>query len=80
MAKDQDTQGRSRLTLDLSKRMTAVLNQYAERHGVSKADALRNALELLAAAENAADEGLKVGAWGVSDGNRIEQVFIGFRP
>jgi len=80
MAKEQAAQGRSRLTLDLSKRMTAVLNEYADKHGVSKADALRNALELLAVAESAKEEGLRVGAWGASGDQRIEREFVGFRP
>lgn len=78
MEKDQEAQSRSRLTLDLSTRMTAALNAYADKHGISKAEALRTALELLMVAEDAADEGLRVGAWGGSDDQRIEREFVGF--
>ena len=78
MEKEQESQTRSRLTLDLSTRMTAALNSYAEKHGISKAEALRTALDLLVAADNAAEEGLKVGAWGSTDNRRIEREFVGF--
>jgi len=74
--KEPETQTRSRLTLDLSTRMTAALNAYADKHGISKAEALRTALELLMAADNAAEDGLKVGAWGTDDHHRVEREFV----
>ena len=77
MANEQSNSARSRLTLDLSTRLTAALNAYADKHGISKAEALRNAVDLLMAADSAAEAGLKVGAWGGNDQNRIEQRFIG---
>ena len=76
--KEQAAQARSRLTLDLSNRMTAALNAYAEKHGITKAEALRNAVELLVVADDAAAEGLKVGAWGSDDNRRVEREFVGF--
>lgn len=75
--KEQAAQSRSRLTLDLSNRMTSALNDYADKHGVTKAEALRNAVELLVAADKAVDQGLKVGAWGVEGEQRLEREFIG---
>jgi hypothetical protein len=79
MDKEQDNQNRSRLTLDLSTRMTRALNSYADKHGITKADALRTALELLIVADGAAEEGLKVGAWGAVNDQRIEREFVGLR-
>jgi hypothetical protein len=77
MEKDQETQSRSRLTLDLSTRMTSALNAYAEKHGVSKADVLRTALDLLMVADRAVDDGLSVGAWKIDNNQRIEREFVG---
>ena len=77
MEREIEAQSRSRLTLDLSTRMSRALNNYAERHGISKADALRTALDLLMVADSAAEEGLKVGAWGGSETQRIEREFVG---
>lgn len=79
MSKDQNNQTRSRLTLDLSNRMTSALNTYADKHGVSKAEVLRTALDLLMVADDAADEGLKVGAWGAVNDQRIEREFVGLK-
>ncbi len=77
MAKDVD-QGRSRLTLDLSARLGKSLDAYAEKHGVSKADVLRTALELLMVADRAIDDGLNVGAWRISGDKPIEtREFVG---
>ena len=76
--KEQAAQNRSRLTLDLSNRMTAALNNYAEKHGLTKAEALRNAVELLMVADSAVDEGLKVGAWGTNGESRLEREFVRF--
>lgn len=75
--KEQVAQTRSRLTLDLSNRMTSALTSYAEKHGVTKAEALRNAVELLMAADSAAQDGLKVGAWKTDGANRLEREFVG---
>ena len=75
--KEQANQTRSRLTLDLSNRMTSALNAYAEKHGVTKAEALRSAVELLLVADDAIGEGFKVGAWAAEDGQRIEREFVG---
>lgn len=75
--KEQVAQTRSRLTLDLSNRMTNALANYAEKHGVTKAEALRSAVELLMAADSAAQDGLKVGAWKVDGANRLEREFVG---
>jgi hypothetical protein len=77
MEKDQEVQNRSRLTLDLSNRMTSALNAYADKHGVSKADVLRTALDLLMVADRAVDDGLSVGAWKTDSGQRIEREFVG---
>ncbi len=79
MSKDQESQSRSRLTLDLSTRMNGALNSYAEKRGISKAEALRTALDLLMVADGAADEGLKVGAWGDRNNQRIEREFVGLK-
>ena len=66
------------MTLDLSTRMTVALSGYAEKRGITKAEALRNAVELLMVAEGAAEDGLKVGAWGLDDNRRVEREFVGF--
>ena len=75
--KDQAGQARSRLTLDLSTRMTAALNGYADKHGITKAEALRSAVELLLVADDAVEDGLKVGAFNPSE-SRLEREFVGF--
>jgi len=77
MQKEPEAQSRSRLTLDLSTRMTGALNAYADKHGVSKAEVLRTALDLLMVADRAVDEGLSVGAWKIDHDQRIERQFVG---
>ena len=77
MAEKEKNSARSRLTLDLSTRMTEFLSTYAEKKGITKAEALRSAVELLSVADDAAEEGLKVGAWGGADDRRIERQFVG---
>jgi hypothetical protein len=76
--KEQTAQSRTRLTLDLSNRMTSALNVYAEKHGITKAEALRSAVDLLMAADNASEEGLKVGAWKTEGDTRLEREFVNF--
>lgn len=73
-----ETQSRARLTLDLSNRMATALNNYAQKHGLTKAEALRTAVELLMAADDAAEDGLRIGAWGGSENQRVEREFVGF--
>jgi hypothetical protein len=70
---------RVRLTLDLSGRMGAAIAAYAERHGLTKADVLRTAMELLLTAERATEDGMQVGAWkdDPSTERRIEREFVG---
>ncbi len=53
------------------------MNAYAEKHGVSKADVLRTALDLLMVADRAVDDGLRVGAWKTENDQRIEREFVG---
>jgi len=79
MEKNLEAQSRSRLTLDLSARMNSALNSYADKHGVSKADVLRTALDLLMVADRAVEDGLSVGAWGVDNNQRIERQFVGIQ-
>lgn len=67
---------RSRLTLDLSPRMSQALARSAERRNCTKAHALRGALELLLAADEAKQEGLHVGAWKQEGDTRIEREFV----
>ena len=67
---------RSRITIDLSIKQTAALNNYMTKHGVSKSDAIRNAIELLMVADASLNDGFKVGAWGTIDGQMIEREFI----
>ena len=77
MAEKEQASARSRLTLDLSTRMTAFLNDYADKRGITKAEALRKAVELLAVADTATEEGFKFGAWNDDDGRRTERQFVG---
>lgn len=65
--------GRTRLTLDLSSRLNAAVEAYAEAHGLSKADVLRNALNFLLKAERAVEEGMTVLAVKEEDNRRIER-------
>lgn len=67
---------RSRLTLDLSPRMDKGLASHAGRHGISKTAALRRALSLLFAVDDAKEDGLHVGAWKESGGTRTEREFV----
>jgi hypothetical protein len=68
---------RIRLTLDLSGRMGSAIAAYADRHGLTKADVLRTAMELLLKAEKASDDGMQVGAWKEDENRRVEREFVG---
>lgn len=68
---------RVRMTLDLSKRLNEELERLALTRQISKADILRFAVEFLAAADRAKQEGMQVGAWKDEDGARKEREFIG---
>lgn len=69
---------RFRLTLDLSKRLNDRLGTIADELETSRADLVRTALEMLIAAKEARDDGLKVGAWGPGkeEGTQIQRVFL----
>ena len=71
---------RIRVTLDLSKRLSAVVEEIARDRGTTKADVLRMAIEFLAMANKASEEGMSVGAWKVdkTDKSRHERVFGAF--
>ena len=68
---------RSRLTLDLSGKMASEISKYAEKTGKTKAEVLRSAIELLLAADDAAAENYRVGAWKQEGEIRSEREFIG---
>lgn len=67
---------RSRLTLDISQRMNESIERLAEKEGVSKADVIRRAIELLIAADTSRNEGFTIGAWKEESGLRTERVFV----
>jgi hypothetical protein len=68
---------RTRLTLDLSQKLNAIVDRIAAENGTSKADVLRFAIEFLGAAADAKKAGMQVGAWADNDGNRREREFVG---
>lgn len=68
---------RVRLTLDLSQRLSAIVDRIAAEHESSKADVLRFAIEFLSAATEAKKAGMHVGAWKEEGGNRREREFVG---
>lgn len=55
--------GRARLTLDLSGRLNAELEQLSRETGRTKADLLRYGVDLLLRAHKAQEEGKTVGSW-----------------
>lgn len=70
--------GRVRLTLDLTKKLNTEVERLAQESGTSKADVLRFAVELLSAASDAKEAGMRVGAWKErDDGVRSERIFVG---
>jgi predicted methyltransferase len=66
---------RTRLTLDLSARLTRSVERITEQQGISKADVFRNALALLFAFDDAAKDGFAVGAFDSRQG--IYREFVG---
>jgi hypothetical protein len=67
-----------RLTLDLSQKLNAEVEELAQLNGTTKADVLRFAIEFLAAATAARRAGMHVGAWSEdTGGKRREREFIG---
>ena len=67
-----------RLTLDLSQKLNAEVEDLAALNGTTKADILRFAIEFLSAATAARRAGMHVGAWSEEkDGKRREREFIG---
>ena len=71
--KEQPAATRSRLTLDLSNRLTDALNAYAAKHATTKAETLRKAIELLLRADRAVDDGMRVVGYSVSGNERLER-------
>ena len=69
--------GRTRVTIDLSKRLVDILETIAKEKETSKADVLRVAIEYLSMANDASKEGMMVGAWNDGDEVRKERVFVG---
>ncbi len=69
--------GRTRVTRDLSKRLTDILEALAKEKDTTKADVLRAAIEYLAMANDAAQDGMQVGAWKDEKDVRRERVFAG---
>ena len=71
------TQERTRVTLDLSNRLSAIVEDIAKDRGTTKADVVRMAIEFLAMANDASEEGMNVGAWKDDKENksRHERVF-----
>jgi hypothetical protein len=68
---------RVRLTLDLSKKLNAVVDRIAAENETTKAEVLRFAIEFLGAANDAKNAGMRVGAWTETDGHRREREFVG---
>lgn len=64
-----------RLTLDLSERMNATLEELARDSGSPKSEVLRDAIRLAEAANRARRNGWRVGATAVGE-DRLEQEFI----
>lgn len=69
---------RVRLTLDISQKLNAIVDNLALENDTTKADVLRFAVEILSAATEAKKSGMHVGAWAEKpDGSRQEREFIG---
>lgn len=66
------TNRRTRLTVEFSQPQTAGLDAFCQKHGVSKADGLRTAIQLLWEYERAKADGYKFGAWSAD----IEREFV----
>lgn len=67
---------RTRLTLELSDRLNAHVEELAKDLDVSKADVLRLGVEALLAAGRAKRDGMIVGAWKEDAGRRVERQFL----
>lgn len=65
-----------RLTLDLSDRLHSNVSRLSQKHTMTKADVLRKALEFYFAADEAADDGFRVGAWKDEGTVRKEREFL----
>ena len=71
------TQERTRVTLDLSNRLSAIVEDIAKDRGTTKADVVRMAIEFLAMANDASEEGMNVGAW---KDDKENNRFMGISP
>lgn len=67
---------RTRLTLDISRRVDDELTRLSGKMDMTKAGVMRRALSLLFAADVAKEEGLEVGAWKEEDDVRTERAFL----
>jgi hypothetical protein len=74
---ENNSTGRTRVTLDLSKRLIDILEAMAKEKDTTKADVLRAAIEYLAMANDAERDGMQVGAWKDEKDVRRERVFVG---
>jgi hypothetical protein len=68
---------KTRLTLDLSPRHNAAVDEIADQRGTTKIEVLRLAIELFSVAISARSEGMIVGAWRTNSlSHREEREFI----
>ncbi len=75
---DPHDASRVRITLELSAKLNAIVDNIAAENETTKADVLRFAIEFLDAATKAKRDGMQVGAWqDRPDGGRREREFVG---
>jgi predicted transcriptional regulator len=72
---------RKRFTIELSNRLDNELEELSEKTGRKKSELLRLAIEYILAAQEAKEEGLKVGAWSIGDSGELQSTreFLGIR-
>ena len=70
---------RTRITVDISNNLSESLDQIARETGRNKSEVLRQAISLMVYAQQAKDDGMKVGGWVEDDDAKIrrEREFIG---
>jgi metal-responsive CopG/Arc/MetJ family transcriptional regulator len=73
-----DESTKFRFTVDVSKRLAEEIERISKDSGRTKADVFRIAIELLASAREAKNEGMHVGAWSETEAKRREREFVNF--
>jgi metal-responsive CopG/Arc/MetJ family transcriptional regulator len=78
LLKSANDNAKFRFTVDVSRRLAEEIERISAETGRTKAEVFRLAIELLATARDARNEGMHVGAWEDKNDHRREREFVNF--